>query len=203
MSGIIAQNSGRHTGLVKAAAAGGEWTLLQTITSSGSDATISFTSGIDSTYDEYCFMLVSMHVETDDDSIKFNGSIDGGSNYNVSKTTTFFDAYHKEDGSAAAMGYRVAEDKANDTTAMAVMRNLGDDADAGSSGYLYLFAPSSTTFVKHFISVGSVAGSSGLEYLTHNFMSGYFNTASAIDAIQFTASNDEIQGGSISLYGIG
>jgi len=202
MSGIIAQNVGRRSGLVKGPeAAGGEWTLIQTITSDGSDATISFTSGIDSTYDSYCFQFVNIHAETDDATLKFNGSDDGGSSYDIAKTTNFWDAYHREDGGAAAMGYRVAEDAAQGTGVATLWRNFGNDADAGSSGYLYLFNPSSTAFVKHFISVGVVASSG--TYLVHNFMGGYLNTTAAITAMQFSMSADEIQGGSISLYGIG
>jgi len=202
MSGIIAQNSGRHTGLVKAASAGGEWTLIQTLTSDGSDASLSFTSGIDSTYDEYCFKFINIHAETDDATFKFNGSDDTSSHsYDITKTTSFFDAYHNEGGSLQALGYRVAEDIAQGTGVTTVMRNLGNDADAGSSGYLYLFAPSSTTFVKHFISAGSIASSG--TYHVQNYMAGYFNTTAAITAIQFSMSSGEIQGGSISLFGIG
>ena len=77
MSGIVAQNVGRRSGLVKTVAAGGEWTLIETLTSDGSDDTMSFTSGLDSTYDEYCFRYINMHPETDDSSFTFNMSIDG------------------------------------------------------------------------------------------------------------------------------
>ena len=115
MSGIIAQNSGRHTGLVKAASAGGEWTLIQTLISDGSDASLSFTSGIDSTYDEYCFKFIDIHPETDNVEFQFNMSTDGGSNYNVTKTTTYFRAYHYESGSSPTLGYDTGEDLAQGT----------------------------------------------------------------------------------------
>ena len=106
MSGIIAQNSGRHTGLVKAAeAGGGAWTLIQTLTSDGSDDDLSFTSGLDSTYDEYCFKCINIHPETDRAAFQFNLSIDGGSNYNVAKTSTAFRTYHDEADSGAVFQY--------------------------------------------------------------------------------------------------
>ena len=79
MSGIIAQNVGRNSGLIKATSAAGEWTLIQTQTASSS-ATISFTSGLDSTYDEYCFKFINIHPATDGGIFQFNLSIDGGSN---------------------------------------------------------------------------------------------------------------------------
>ena len=104
MSGIIAQNSGRHTGLVKAASAGGEWTLIQTQTASSS-SDISFTSGLDSTYDKYCFEFINLHGATTDAIFVMNLSIDGGSNYNVTKTSSFFKSYNKEDGSTNGVGY--------------------------------------------------------------------------------------------------
>ena len=48
MSGIISQNVGRTSGLVKAvAAAGGTWTLIKTLTSDGSDSDLSFVDGSD------------------------------------------------------------------------------------------------------------------------------------------------------------
>ena len=128
MSGIIAQNSGRHTGLVKAASAGGEWTLIQTQTASG-DSTISFTSGIDSTYDEYCFRFISIHPETDNVEFQFNMSTDGGSNYNVTKTTTFFTAYQKEDGSGGTLEYNAGGDLAQSTAVQKLTVDV-DNANA-------------------------------------------------------------------------
>ena len=62
-------------------------------TTASSDSTISFTSGIDSTYKEYVFYFVNIHPETDGSEFQFNMSVDSGSNYNVTKTTSFFDAY--------------------------------------------------------------------------------------------------------------
>jgi hypothetical protein len=73
----------------------GSLTLISSQTASAS-ATISFTTGIDSTYDEYIFKFINIHPAVDKD-FTFNFSTDGGSNYNVTKTTTFFRAHHTED----------------------------------------------------------------------------------------------------------
>ena len=201
MSGIIAQNVGANSGLVKAVAAGGgEWTLIQTITSDGSDATMSFTSGLDSTYDEYCFKFIGIHPETDGSDLQFNLSIDGGSNYNVTKTSTYFHAEHNESGTSD-LGYYVSRDLAQSTAFQTLQQTVGSDNDQSASGYMYLYQPSSTTFVKHFIS--QISNYKDEDYNQNTFVTGYGNTTSAVDAIQFKMSDDEIQGGSISMYGIG
>ena len=202
MSGIIAQNSGRHTGLVKAASGGGDavWNLIETLTSDGSDSDLSFTSGIDSTYDEYVFKFINMHPETDQAYFTFQCSTDGGSNYNTTITSTDFRAYHAEDGSATALQYSAAFDQAQGTSFQPITQEIGNDNDQTASGTLQIFAPSSTTFVKHFIASSQYSWSA--DYSMRDFCAGYFNTTSAIDAVQFKMSADEIQGGSISLYGI-
>ena len=199
MSGIIAQNVGRHTGLIKAASAGGEWTLIQTQTASAS-STISFTSGLDSTYDEYCFKYINIHPQTNDVAFQFNGSTDSGSNYNVTKTTSAFNAYSHE-SSGAALTYRSGEDMAQGTGFHGIQADWSSDNDHAGSGYLYLFAPSDTTFVKHFL-IESSNNHEG-EYAMRHFIGGYFNTTSAVDAIQFKMSSGNIDAGTISLFGIG
>ena len=201
MSGIIAQNVGRHGGLIKApSGGGGAWTLISTVTSDGSDDSLSFTSGIDSTYDEYCFIFNNIHPETDNVEFTFNGSIDGGSNYNVTKTTTYFYAGNFEGAGTATLAYETTRDLAESTAFTELAGLIGNAADESASGYLYLFAPSDTTFVKHFISESSTLRYN--ERLQVIYTAGYANTTSAVDAIQFKMSADEIQGGSISMYGI-
>ena len=199
MSGIIAQNSDRHTGLVKAAGGGGgEWTLIQTQTASAS-ATISFTSGLDSTYDEYCFKFINLHPATDDVKLVFQGSIDGGSNYNVTMTNTYFLAQHDEADSATTLTYSSSDDQAQGTAFQRINESTGADNDQCVSGQLYLFSPSSTTFVKHFMSRSATQ----FDNINDSYCAGYFNTTSAINAMQFKMSSGNIDAGTISLYGIG
>ena len=183
MSGIIAQNSGRHTGLVKASSGGGGvWNLIETLTASSS-ATLSFTSGIDSTYDEYVFKFINIHPGSTSSYFQFNMSIDSGSNYNVAKTTTWFQSYQFEDNSLSGIGYNTSRDLAQGTGFQDISTTMATDNDLSLSGYLSLFAPSDTTFVKHFIARAN--------HMTDNpasndaFSAGYGNTTSAVDAIQF------------------
>ena len=172
--------------------------LLATETASSS-ATISFTSGIDSTYKEYVFTIINCHPSASA-SFTFNMSADSGSNYNVTKTTTTFEARHNEDDSVAAADYDTGQDLAQATGFQSLYINLGGDSDQCCSGYLHLFNPSSTTFVKHFISRNS--GVQLNDRHTDRFYDGYANTTSAINAVQFKMASGSIGSGTITLYGI-
>jgi hypothetical protein len=174
--------------------------LLSTFTSDGSDATASFTSGIDSTYKEYLFVFNNIHSETDNQDFTFNASVDNGSNYNVTKTDTYFNAYHTESDSDAGIQYQSAEDLAQGTGFTNLTKEQANDNDSGASGFLKIFNPSSTTFVKHYISQFSYFQHN--DYSQNAFKAGYLNTTSAINAIQFKMSSGEIQGGTIDLFGV-
>ena len=187
-----------------AAITSGAMTLLSTSTASGA-SNVSFTSGIDSTYDEYIFKFYDMNPATDDCSFSFQGSIDGGSNYNVTATTTAFVSLHYEDDSDASVSYSTGQDQAQATTFINLAHAVGNGADESASGYLHLYAPSNGTFVKHFISRINSMHSGNRSY--DNFRAGYFNNTNDIDAIQFDfrkvsdGSSDTFDG-VIKLYGI-
>ncbi|AGE60300.1 hypothetical protein [Pelagibacter phage HTVC010P] len=178
---------------------GGAMTLISTQTASSS-ATISFTSGIDDTYDEYVFKFIDIHPATNDVEWSFQGSTNTGSSYGVSITSSAFDAYHNEADSAAALSYATDQDLANSTNFQIFQQDYGNDNDQSGVGTLHLFSPSSTTFVKHFISVSQNYHHS--DYSINCFRAGYFNTTSAIDAIQFKFSSGNIDSGVIKLYGV-
>ena len=116
-----------------AAVSGGSLNLISTQTASSS-ATISFTSGIDSTYDEYVFKFINIHGASDDQVFSFNVSIDGGSNYNVTKTTSNFRAYHREDGGAASLDYQTGNDLAQGTGFQHLFSYINTDADMSCAG---------------------------------------------------------------------
>jgi len=177
---------------------GGSLNLISTQTASSS-STISFTSGIDDTYDEYVFKFIDIHPATDSASLTFNGSSDTGSNYNVTKTTTVFRAYHEQSGASSALGYRTGDDLAQSTNFQILNFEINNDNDSSSVGELKLFNPSSTTFVKHFIHTGNCVQST---YTRNDFVAGYFNTTSVIDAVQFKMSSGNIDSGVIKLYGV-
>ena len=177
----------------------GELTFISKQTASSS-ATIDFTSGIDSTYKEYIFYFNNIHPATDNTALSFQGNASGGSGYNETITSTFFQANHSEDGSGGSLGYRTSEDQAQGTAFQQLGYGVGNGNDECASGYLHLFNPSSTTFVKHFISRVQVYHKSDISY--DMYSAGYFNTTSAIDEIQFKMSSGNIDAGTIKLYGI-
>tara|TARA_R100001129_G_scaffold176633_1_gene150805 strand:+ start:309 stop:956 length:648 start_codon:yes stop_codon:yes gene_type:complete len=181
-------------------AAAGAMNLITTNTISSGVSSSTFTSGIDSTYDTYMFKLTNIHCASNAVDFRFNGSIDGGSNYNVTKTTTFFNATHQEDGGGGALSYQTGNDLAQSTAAAQFAVALGNDADQSLSAIVYLFSPASTTFVKHFIITSNSCHSS--DKTQNHFIGGYFNTTSAIDAIQFTPESGNIDSGVIKMYGI-
>jgi len=164
-----------------------------------SSSSLSITSGINSTYKEYIFVFNNIHLSNDSAFFQFNMSVDTGSNYNVVKTTTYFRAYHAENGSATALEYNTTNDKAQSSDPQPLIVGLSNDNDIGGSGYLHLFEPSSSVFVKHFLSHTSASASA---YARQDFVAGYGNNTSAVDAVQFTASAGTIDSGTIDMYGV-
>ena len=178
---------------------GGAMTLLSTQTASSS-STIDFTSGIDSTYKEYVFKFIDVHPATDNVYLSFQGNAAGGSGFDETITSTFFRAGHKEDGSDEFLSYDASNDQGQGTGFQNITRNIGNGNDECGAGYLHLFNPSSTTFVKHFIAKTHIYYSGDYSYVTN--IGGYFNTTSAIDEIQFKMSSGNIDAGTIQLFGI-
>jgi len=195
--GLVKHNNNSISAITSAGQlAQGKMTLLQTQTASSS-ASISFTSNIDSTYPIYVFKFFNIHPASTA-YFQFNLSSDGGSNYNVTKTTTLFQAYHDEADSSTSLGYNTGQDLAQSTSSQYLNEVTTSNDDSGS-GSLVLFNPSSTTFVKHFIADNNGVYSG---YSNRRLVAGYANTTSAIDAIQFTMSSGNIDSGTIKLYGI-
>ena len=182
----------------------GAMTLIKTLTASSS-STLSFVHGssdvvLDSTYRTYMFKFINIHGATDNTDFAFNMSIDSGSNYNVTKTSTYFQAVHNESGSVTSLGYSTGSDLAQGTGFQDICNNTGADNDQASSGELWLFSPSSTTFVKHFMS--DMQFSEYDNYSARDFCGGYGNTTSAVNAVQFKMDSGNIDAGTIKMYGI-
>ena len=203
--GQVFTSAGAGQGIIPEDAGGGAWTLIKTITAS-SDSTISFVNGassvvLDSTYDEYCFRFINIHCSDHETDLRFNMSIDGGSNYNVAKTSSAISIYHKEDDSGTPqIVYSTGIDLANATGAQRLAQNIGIENDESASGYLHLFAPASTTFKKHFVSRANMA--EAYDYSEGNDVWGFVNSTSAVNAVQFSMSSGNIDTGKIKLYGI-
>tara|TARA_Y100001937_G_scaffold125302_1_gene191835 strand:+ start:480 stop:1121 length:642 start_codon:yes stop_codon:yes gene_type:complete len=183
---------------LETASAGGSLVKLASTTAS-SDSSVSFTSGIDSTYKEYIFFFNNISVATNGQTLTFNGSIDGGSNYNVTKTSSAFSAYQNESGSTTSLGYTTAYDQAQGTGFQTLAGGIGNGSDESASGFLHIFEPSSTTFVKHYISRVNYYEES--DYTVETNIAGYFNTTSAVNAIQFKLLSGNFSG-TITMYGV-
>ena len=177
---------------------GGSLNLISTQTASDS-ANITFSSNIDSTYDVYVFKFYDIHPETDDAKLMVNFR-DGSTAYDAVKTTSYFEAIHDEADSSTSLGYQTGLDIAQGTGFQTILRFIGDDNDQSASGIMRLYNPSSTTFVKHFVAVGSSV--TGGDYANNHFIGGYINTTTAIDGVQFKFNSGNIDSGRIALYGI-
>ena len=181
----------------------GSMTLIKTITAS-SDSTLSFVDGsssvvLDNTYPVYMFKFINIHSSNNDVLFTVNFR-DGGSSYDATKTTSLFQAEHDESGSSTSFSYATGDDIAQGTGAQVMTRNMGNGNDECASGELFLFNPSSTTFVKHFLfktNINSNDDSSDVSY-----GAGYCNVTAAIDAVQFSMSSGNIDAGTIKLYGL-
>jgi len=179
--------------------AGGSMVLLSTQTASSS-ASISFTTGIDSTYKEYMFIFNNIHPSAQS-SFSFQTSTNGGSSYGVTCTSASFHAYHEELDAYNILEYKLGADVAQSTSYVPLFsESIGTVDDENYSGILHLFNPSSTTYVKHFIASNNNNSPGGLA--VNSYFSGYFNTTSAINAIDFKMSTGNIDAGTIQMFGI-
>jgi hypothetical protein len=190
-SGVTFANSGTATGF------GGALTKISSTTFTN-QASFAITTGIDSTYDVYIFKFIDYNPATDNTHLTFQCSTDGGSNYNTTLTTTVFYARHYE-SDASVLQYDTGDDQAQGTSYQKVTLGVGNESDASGSGEIYLFAPSSTTYVKHFYATSNLLYA--LDASTNYFTAGYFNTTSAINAISFKPVTGNFDG-TIQMWGL-
>jgi hypothetical protein len=182
----------------------GSMILIKKLTASSS-ATLSFVDGsssvvLDNTYKEYLFTFNNIHPATSGANLEFQGNASGGSGFNETITSTNFNPYHLESGSEHVLRYMTAQDQAQGTSYQRISEDVNNDNDGCLAGHLHLYNPSSTTFVKHFMSQTQIMSSGNGSYGT--FCAGYFNTTSAIDEISFKFHSGNIDAGDICLYGI-
>jgi hypothetical protein len=182
---------------------GADLKFISKATASAS-ASIEFTSGIDSTYKEYVFKFVNIHAQTDQANFTFQTSINGGSSYGVTATNTLFRAIHNETGSATDLSYQSTDDFAQSTSFLKIIGYASNVSSHSCNGTLQLFNPSSTTFVKHYISrTSSNHNSTGTYYQFDYYSAGYFNDgANDINAVKFQFDSGNIDSGDILLFGI-
>ena len=165
-----------------------------------SSSSVSFTSGIDSTYDEYVFYFVGINPATDSVEFSFQVNATGQSGFNETMTTTWHQAYHYENNSASGFGYHTGYDQAQGTSYQVFVGSLGSGSNECCAGELHLFSPASTTYVKHFYS--RLNEHTANDISGDRWSAGYINTTSAITEIDFKMSSGNINAGTIYLYGI-
>ena len=182
---------------------GGAMTLLATQTASGS-ANLSFTSGIDDTYDSYVFKFYDIHPATNRAIFQFQADTGTNTNYNITATTSYFQAFHKENDGNAGLSYNESHDDTQSTSFLNLTTHNSNDNDSATSGNITIYQPSSSVFVKHFISTFNhmYTETGGDKYSWENFKAGYFNTATALTRFQFKFDSGNIDSGVIKLYGV-
>ena len=186
---------------IGAASSGASQVLLKKVTATSGDSNITFDSSlITNSFKEYIFTFISMHPANDNVFLQFNASADNGSNYNVTKTTTFWRAQNNEADDSNALGYVDGSDNAQQTGYQNLEDGNSSDNDHASSGYLHLFNPSSTTFQKLYYS--RMSSTSAGNFNIHSNTGGAFNSTSAINNIRFQFSSGNIDSGTIKLYGV-
>ena len=174
---------------------------IATATASSS-STLSFTSGIDDTYNEYQFHFVNMHPADDDALFHFQVNAAGASGFNETMTSAGFSAWHNEGDTSSGLGYETNLDQAQGTAYQTILMNqTGNDNDQAVSGVLTLYDPANTTHMKHFTSVGQ--GAHYQEYSIVLYFAGYIDTTNAITQISFKFDSGNIDAGEIHMYGVG
>jgi len=177
---------------------------IKTLTASNSSS-VEFLDGsssvvLDSTYPIYKFEWINIRPSQDGRSICIQANNSGGSGFNETITSSLFRTYHKEDNSVANLQYNSDRHQSQGTGLQPISFPTGNGADECTSGEIYLFGISSTTFVKNFIAVSS--GYEDHSAAMNTFTSGYFNTTNAIDEFKFSMNSGDIISGKIKLYGI-
>ena len=187
-------------GALDSGIATGEMTLITSTTLGSAAANITFNSGISSTYNTYVFKFMDIHPATDDSKLLVNFR-DGSTAYDATKTTNFFRAQHRENGTNGNLSYRTDDDLAQSTGAQPLTMDIGNANDESANGSLILYNPSNTTFVKHFAAESNCVYSG--DYSMNAYIGGYINVTAAIDGVQFTMEGGtNIDAGTIKMYGI-
>ena len=182
---------------LNAAVATGNMVLVSSVTASAS-ASIEF--ALSSSYKEFQFFFINVHPSIDQAGFQFNFSTDSGSNYNVTKTSTYFRAHHNEADTETILGYDTGLDLAQSTSFQRITSDVGGDNDQCMNGILNIFNPSSSVYVKHYVGHSAIA--EGSNFMRDDYYAGYANTTSPLTNIKFEMSSGNIDDGTILLYGI-
>ena len=177
----------------------GSLTLIQKQTASSS-AYIDFTSGIDSTYKEYIFYFINCHPQSDTQRLTFQSDTGTNTNYNQTITSSTISTYNYENDSDRSLSYDTGDDLAQSTSFQPLCNTVGNDADQSASGFLHVFNPSSSVFVKHWQCRFVISHNEDLISSRQN--AGYFNTTTALTRFRFKFASGNIDSGDIILFGL-
>lgn len=159
-----------------------------------SSATLDFTTGITSAFDEYEIHFINVIPASNAVSMGLQCSTDGGANY---------DATNGRYPSPGSFWYAAAGQTFSNasTTYFTIVINLSNDAAHGLSGVYRITNPLSTTYKK--LIVGThVNYDSGLSAVIGWNRMGEYNQAVAVNAIRFLMSSGNIASGTIRIYGV-
>lgn len=190
---ILTSNGAGAAPTFQDAATAGVWNFLTSDTASDSSA-LTFTSNIDSTYDNYVIVLENL-VMASDSVLYLRVSTDGGMSYISTGNVYEYAAIRTRGGSTQTDDTSAGAQQVNLTAALTA------ESDAGNAinGTIHMFSPSNTSLHTYFMfntvftsSVGGVAFVSG---------SGRYEATTAVNAIQISGAAN-ISSGTIRLYGV-
>ena len=173
---------------------GGGLVLLSHTTISSSTASAAFTSGIDSTYDAYKFVLSGVRPVTDDVDFHLLFSVDGGSSY--------LGGSYRYAVTSRDSGGNV-EDANSDGASFMLLTgdDVGNESDESFNAEIVLYDPSNAAFHKNVSFQGS--------YFDHGSLPNRLlgigaNTGSvaAVTGIKFQFASGNILEGSFTMYGM-
>jgi hypothetical protein len=171
------------------------WVLLGTAVASSS-ASVAFTTGINSTYDEYVLEILNF-IPASVATLRLRTSADGGSTY----ATTAADYHTAVIANTVGTPTPAGSGGVNETYIA-----IGNPADntsvqGGVCASIRFCFPHLTAYKKQFNIQGSVMTNSSTE-LCNFFGSSIRNSASIINALQLSFSTGNIAAGTARLYGI-
>ena len=198
-SGVTMANSGTASGF------GAGPVLIQSQTASSS-ASISFTTGLDNTYDEYIFYYINIQPATNRAKFLFQVNASGQTGFNEAMTTTSFIAYNRAaSAGSTSLGYRSGADQVNsDKIYQKLSEEISNVSKGCTSGEFHLFTPSNTTYLKRFYQKSHEYNDTGggSIYSNASYTAGYINVTAAITEIDFKMDTGNIAAGTIKLYGV-
>jgi len=179
---------------------GGDQVLLTTATAS-SDATIEFTSGLDSTYKRYVVEIIDVAPASDNKELRMRVSTDGGSTWKSgSSDYTGIVIYVNTTGSGIGGESDTTRRLRLSRWVFFNQHGLSNSSADSYSATLQLNNPASSSVEQTFYWAGRYRQASNKLCAIDG--AGRYNASSAIDGLQFYMSSGNISSGTFKLYGM-